>query len=563
LTARGSVRLVGGDFELRFEHDIRLAHVARSLHGRRVALGIWRVPVSEVDRLARQLAEFELDWDAGAVALRDQAVEKELRFAREDDLAARVKAGEHVLGEWESPVALLPHQRAGVEFLAVRSSALLCDEQGLGKTLMCLVAFWLLRTRGEEQRLVVVCPNSLKHNWLAEATRFFPSWRVVVIDGSKRMRRSAYSAPGDVFILNYEAVRNDYADLRALLARRPSILSCDESHYAKNASSRTAKALTFARSAARRVWVMSGTPVPNRLGDVYAQVSLADGGRLLGTRGAFDREFGSDVDPTSTAHRLRQRLEPILLRRTKDQVLDLPERTFEERYVRLRGEQKRMYESLRSSLLDEVAALDERQFVEQSGNYLVRLLRLSQIASNPMLVDDQYSGPSAKLEEIDQLLEDLIAGNGRKVVLWSYYVTSITSMLTRYRRFSPVSIFGAVPLAGRREAVERFQADPSTMLLIANPQAAATGLTLTAAHYAVYESLTWRYDLYAQSLDRIHRIGQDRNVTYLTVLAEDTVEADILDSLKRKRDVAAAVLGDDVPVLTRAETMEMLQRRPS
>src|SRR5207248_1715325 len=105
----------------------------------------------------------------------------------------------------------------------------------------------------------------------------------------------------------------------------------------------------------------------------------------------------------------------------------------------------------------------------------------------------------------------------------------------------PVAIYGAVPIDGRREAVARFQEDADSMLFIGNPQAAGMGLTLTAAHYALYETLTWRYDLYAQSIDRTHRIGQVRNVTYFNILAVDTIDKHIAANLEAKRGLAAEV----------------------
>jgi len=447
----------------------------------------------------------------------------------------------------------------------VRSGALLCDEQGLGKTLTALVAFWLVRSRQEAQRLLVVCPNSLKHTWEKEIHRFFPAWRVSLAAGYKGRRRRAYDRDADVYVVNYEAARSDYADLRLLLRKAPTVLVCDESHTAKNSGSRTAWALAFIRSAAQRIWLMSGTPVTNRMEDCYAQVFIADGSRTLGTKDEFWARYVRAEDRAAATEELKYALSPVLFRRTKEEVLDLPDKVFEDRYVELRGEQRKLYEAVRQSLYAEVKEMAPQLFDKVLPNVLTRLLRLAQVASNPRLVFPQFEGDPAKGTEIDVLLEDLIRANGRKVVLWSHYVRTIEELVQRYRDYTPVAVYGAVEPSHRARAVEQFQEDPATMLFVGNPQAAGTGLTLTAAHYAIYETLTWRYDLYAQSLDRIHRIGQTRSVTYFRLLAYDTIDTDIADNLQRKQKLVAEVLGDRDRILpfTKDDVLGMLGRHRS
>lgn len=559
----GRAELVGDWIELSFPYDIRLNHELRGLAGRRLAIGKWRIPTSRLPELALRLRGFDIDWvgDAGE-AFRHHLLMED-RAAREDQVALAAKAGQAPIGEWSSPVDLLPHQRVAVEFLVARSGALLCDEQGLGKTLSSLVAFWLLRSRGAAQRLLVVCPSSLKATWRAELNRFFPDWSVAVASGYKRQRQKAYESDADVCIVNYEAARGDFADLRLLLRRKKTVLVCDESHTAKNTGSRTSRSLTFVRSAAERVWVMSGTPIPNSLADAYGQVFLADGGRLLGTEARFRSQYLTSDDPDDAARQLNQVLAPILLRRTKEDAIDLPDKTFIDRFVELPPGQRAFYEELREDLSNDVGSMSEARFRAERPNILLRLLRLSQVAANPRLIRPSYEGLPAKHAEIDQLLQDLIHANKRKVVLWSYYVRSIEELLARYSGYSPVAIYGRIPLDERAAAVRRFQEDDKAMLMVANPQAAATGLTLTAAHYAIYETLTWRYDLYAQSLDRIHRIGQTTNVTYIHVLAEATLDSDVLSRLRKKADIAAAALGDGQAGrdLDRDEVMRMLRHR--
>jgi SNF2 family DNA or RNA helicase len=563
--ARGTVTLWGEWLEVSFAHDIRITHALRGLGARRMGMGLWHVPASQLPELARRIEDFGFAWEGEAGVEHVRQLDSERTWRLEDDRGLQAKAGRPVFGDWNPPVSLLPHQRPAVEFLAAKSGALLCDEQGLGKTLTCLTAFWLVRELGTADHLLVVCPNSLKHAWQKEIEKFFPTWKVSIASGQKRVRLRAYDARADVHIVNYEAARTDYAELRLLLRRSATVLACDESHHAKNAGSRTTRALAFMRSAAAKVWVMSGTPVPNALKDAYSQVFLADGGRIFGTFEAFDRRYTKATDQQRAAADLSRALEPVLLRRTKDEVLDLPPKVFEERYVELAGEQRRLYEAIRKNLFDKIAGMSAQEFESARSNVLTKLLRLSQAASNPRLIVPDFTGVPVKQREIDILLADLIEANGRKVVLWSYYVKTIEELLARYARYQPVAIYGAVDIAERSAAVERFQHDPAAALFIGNPQAAGVGLTLTAAHFAIYETLTWRYDLYAQSLDRIHRIGQSQSVTYFNILADGTIDEDVLERLNVKRDTAAEVLGDldRVPLLARDEVLAILSRPPA
>lgn len=559
----GSVAASGDWLEVRFTHSLAIAQLLSGLGARRMEFGYWRVPIAQVGRLVERLEPFTLSWQGRAADLRVEALSARTRYRQEDQLALMAKAGQSPLGDWKAPVTLLGHQRIAAEFLAVRSGCLLCDEQGLGKTVSALTAFWLLRDRGDVSTMLVVCPNSLKYTWRDEIARFFPTMIVSIARGYKSRRRRSYEQRADVYLVNYEAARSDFTDLRLLLRKSRMILVCDESHVAKNTSSRTAHALRFLRTAAARVWMMSGTPVTNKLEDCFAQVSIADGGRVLGTKEEFLKRYVRRTDRESAIADLKQVLSPILLRRTKDEVLDLPEKVFEARYVELHGEQRRMYDAIRRRLYEEIAAMPEAEFERALPNVLTRLLRLSQVASNPRLVFPDYTGDPAKVKEIDTLLEDLIEANGRKVVLWSYYVRNIEAFLSRYRRYSPVAIYGSVGLDERRDAVRKFQEDPNTMLFVGNPQAAGTGLTLTAAYDVIYETLNWRYDLYAQSVDRTHRIGQARSVTYFKLLADDTIDLNISESLDRKAELAANLLGDTdrLPRFGKSEVLEMLTKR--
>jgi SNF2 family DNA or RNA helicase len=153
---------------------------------------------------------------------------------------------------------------------------------------------------------------------------------------------------------------------------------------------------------------------------------------------------------------------------------------------------------------------------------------------------------NGKVLELDRLLEDLIIGTRPKVIVWSGFVRSIKALAERYQQFGTVTLFGGTPAEIRQDIATQFQNDPATHLLIANPAAAGTGFTLTAASHAIYETLNWRYDHYAQSQDRNHRIGQTQAVTYTHLIAQDTIDEVIAAALRKKSVLARASLGDEV-----------------
>jgi SNF2 family DNA or RNA helicase len=179
------------------------------------------------------------------------------------------------------------------------------------------------------------------------------------------------------------------------------------------------------------------------------------------------------------------------------------------------------------------------------------------------LCSNRETRDSGKVLELDHLLHELIESNGHKVILWSHYVATIEALLERYGRYGAVALYGGTEASERQVVAGRFQNDDRTRLLICSPAAAGTGFTLTAATYTIYETLSWRYDFYAQSQDRNHRIGQKLPVTYVRLLAAFTVEDAIAHALERKSTLARTLLGDRdemprIADLTREELCALL-----
>jgi SNF2 family DNA or RNA helicase len=454
---------------------------------------------------------------------------------------------------------LMEHQRLGVDFLVQKRAGLLAFEQGLGKTLVAIEAFRRVQKEGGASRMLVICPNSLKLNWVAELARFAPEFDVAVIGGASRQRRRLLSeTAAAIVITSYETARAEVTAILALLGRQPTALVLDESHSAKTWRSLTSTAARhFAPRCAYR-WLLSGTPVTNSPADLYTQVEiLAPGEHRLGSMEAFVATAESDPETA------RARVEPFILRRTKEECLDLPEKTFIDIHVELPPWQRKIYDAMRTEMVCALENMSGEEYRAFASTALAKLTRLTQIASNPTLLFPLLQDTPGKFLSLDGIIDDILAIPARKVIVWSNYVATIETLVLRYKKYGTVALYGGTPAGERQGIAARFQNDTDTRVLIANPAAAGTGFTLTAANFTIYETLSWRYDFYAQSQDRNHRIGQALPVTYLRMIAVDTIEEAIVKALGRKSGMAGDLLGDvggqpSVAKLTREQMAHLL-----
>jgi SNF2 family DNA or RNA helicase len=457
---------------------------------------------------------------------------------------------------------LMRHQVEGVEFLLEHASGLLAFEQGLGKTLVAIAAFQRLHRSAGAVRMLVICPNSLKRNWSNELEKFAPDLSWTIVEGAPIPRRKQLAATkAAVVILSYDTARAEVAGLLALLGRGPTVMVLDESHAVKNRRSLATISTGHLGNAAAYRWLLSGTPITNSASDIYSQVGIICGKNPLGSYDGFMAVYGQKESDSAS---LRDRVAPYILRRTKDQCLDLPEKNFCDIVIELPDWQRKLYDDMRDALVCEIESMTGEQFQATAATALAKILRLSQISSNPSLLLPTEPRTPAKFVELDHLIAEICDGSGEKVILWSHYVGTIRALVDRYARLKPLILYGEVPGEERQEVARIFQSDPSRKLLIANPAAAGTGFTFTAARYCIYESLNWRYDFYAQSQDRIHRIGQDFAVTYIRLIADDTIEQAIAEALERKSALAKSLLGDENATarssnLTREDALSMLR----
>lgn len=453
------------------------------------------------------------------------------------------------------------HQMVNVAAMTLPHSYGLClfDEQGAGKTVSLIFALDILFERDEIDFALIVAPKSMVPEWVQDFRTFKEDlYRVNILSGSRREKRRVLRSRADVLVTNYETVVSMEDELRATLRSHGdrAVLAVDESYFAKNLDAQRTQALRRLREWCGRAYVLCGTPAPNRPEDLIQQFNIVDYGWTFA---------GSSIpDDRESAGRFVQQIidrRGVFVRHLKSDVLsDLPGKRFHRVIVPLEPQQRRLYRAALNDLILDLNSADERSFRRRLTSFLARRSALLQICSNPTSMAKGYEELPAKLRALDELLGQAITG-GEKVVVWSFFTASINGILDRYQHHNPVRYDGKVSdVSDRREAVRRFQEDDDTMLFVGNPAAAGAGLTLHSARLAVYESMSNQAAHYLQSLDRIHRRGQEREVEYMILLCEDTVEVAEYEALVTKQRAAQELLRDRVDEPPTRESMlsEML-----
>lgn len=454
----------------------------------------------------------------------------------------------------------LEHQIEAIDFISRTPEVALFDEQGLGKTKMIVDAMAKAMKSGEVDGVLVVSPMSLVYVWEAEVLKH-SFLTPVVLRGSRTEKRYKFLTGANFYITNYEAVVSEQGRFERFCRSRSVALVLDESARIKNPETQTAQALyALAPLASRRI-ILTGTPVANKPEDLWGQFFFLDRGRLLGTD---FKEFKTRMNERSPYYRdelnmLRTEIEANSIRRRKNDALELPEKTYVNDYVALEDEQNEMYQRCAQELVVEIKRLDGRELLDQVDNVLKKLLRLTQIASNPLLLDQTFAGSCAKLDRLDDLVP-LILRESEKVVVWTCFLDNISLLKSHLGDYFPLVIHGGVPVEERSRIVSRFQEKDRSRVLIANPAAAREGLTLTRANAAIYLDRNFSLMDYLQSQDRIHRIGQDQKCTIYKQIARNTID-EYTDMLIEIKAEIARFLQADQPDLVPTVLEDLLNKQ--
>jgi superfamily II DNA or RNA helicase len=511
-------------------------------HGARVHA----LAASSLEDLAQQAGEFKADkkWQEHLARLAKlDAYEPQLPVT----LQAELRDYQHEGFRW---LARLAHWGVG---------ACLADDMGLGKTVQTLA---LLLLRAPDGPALVVAPTSVCPNWMAEIARFAPTLNARLFGQGDRADMLAAAQAFDVVIVSYGLLQQE-AELFAALPWHTVVL--DEAQAIKNTATKRSQAV-MALQGGFRVAV-TGTPLENHLGELWNLFRFLNPD-LLGSLEQFNRRFAGPIekDRGKAAHdarrRLRRLIQPFMLRRTKTQVLaELPMRTESVRDVELSKDEAALYESLRRGALERLAQ-SEASPGQQALQILAEIMKLRRACCHPQLVAPELKLSGSKLAAFGELVEELLA-NRHKALVFSQFVDHLTILRgwldERGIRYQYLD--GATPMAERKKRVDAFQSGDGDIFLI-SLKAGGTGLNLTAADYVIHMDPWWNPAVEDQASDRAHRMGQLRPVTIYRLVARGTIEEQIVDLHRHKRDLADSLLagGEAAAKMSAQQMLELLRQ---
>jgi SNF2 family DNA or RNA helicase len=455
------------------------------------------------------------------------------------------------------------YQEEGIKFGLYKKAVLIGDEMGLGKTLQAIGLSIFKKDIFGFRKVLVVTMSSLKQQWQREIERFSDE-KACIIAGNAKKRKEQYSNDTSLFkITNYEAVLRDVTIISRL---KPDLIILDEAQRIKNFETKTAEAV---KSLPRQhAIVLTGTPLENKLEDVYSLVQFLDPERLsplwqfAADHFLLSRRKKGDILGYVNLNTLHDKLKPLVIRRRKEEVLDeLPELIVNDYYIDLHQEQAEIHAGYSQSLLP----LLNKKFLTPMDlrRIMTLLLKMRQTCDSTYLIDRQ-TNISPKLDELANILDELIKQNGRKVVIFSEW-TTMTMLIGKHlsREAIPfVELSGKVPVVKRQALIDEFNTNPDCKVFLST-DAGGTGLNLQAADCVVNFELPWNPAKVNQRIGRVNRIGQkSKCINVVNLIAKYSIEERIMAGIKLKGDLFSGVFdgGKDEVMLSREKRQELVNQ---
>lgn len=466
---------------------------------------------------------------------------REARAAERERFLAEVQKGAASLEVLRRP--LLPYQRDGMLHLAFSERALLADDMGLGKTVQAIAACALLRQRRGIERVLVVVPASLKGEWQEQIARF-TTLPVQIVEGDRAARLRLYQSPAFFNLVNYEQVIPDGAEINRLL--EPDVVILDEAQRIKNWQTKTARAVKDLRSP--YAFVLTGTPLQNRIDEIYSIVQYLDP-ELFGPLFRFNRAF-YELDQRGrpvgyrNLEQMHRRLEPVMLRRRKSDVEDqLPGRTVTTHLVAMDPEQRLRYEEYEGRTARLLAVARRRSLTREEFDRLQRWLACMRMLCDTPYILDPDCRICPKLEELESVLADLADEPDCKIIVFSEWVRMLELVggLAREMDLDVAWHHGGVPQQRRRMEIRRFKEDPFCRLFLSS-DAGSLGLNLQVASVVINLDLPWNPAKLEQRIARAWRKNQRRPVRVINLVTADSIEQRMQGVLASKQELADGVL---------------------
>lgn len=435
---------------------------------------------------------------------------------------------------------LRPYQTDGYFWISRLANwgvgACLADDMGLGKTLMALAS---LVERAEKGAALVVAPVSVSRNWVKEAMRFAPTLRFRLFGDGDRKAQVENLGNYDVLVVSYNLLQ---IEEELFTNKKFATVVLDEAQAIKNRTTKRSKTVMNLNADFRLI--TTGTPIENHLGELWNLFNFINPG-LLGNYDFFQQKFAVPIERDNdeeTRKTLQRLINPFLLRRRKNQVLDdLPEKTEILLTVEMSPEERAFYEALRREAVEKIES-EDGEAKDKRFRILAELTRLRLACCHPKLVNENVPLGSSKLDLFGETLDELLE-NKHKALVFSQFVKHL-GIIQEYLKNKKIPyhyLDGSTPPSKRQERIDAFQRGDGEVFLI-SLKAGGTGLNLTAADYVIHLDPWWNPAVEDQATDRVHRIGQQRPVTVYRLVTENTVEEKILKLHETKRDLADSLL---------------------
>jgi SWI/SNF-related matrix-associated actin-dependent regulator 1 of chromatin subfamily A len=423
----------------------------------------------------------------------------------------------------------LDHQKIAIEELLKNKKYILADDMGLGKTTSTIIAS--LETGAK--KILIICPASLKINWQREY-QLYSEKTSYVCEGKN------YSEDAEIVIMNYDIIKNfhDSKDRKnsIILNSKFDLVIIDEAHYIQNVQAQRTKLINDLVRDIERLWLLTGTPMTSRPINYFNLLSLVDSpvaknwmAYVVRYCAGYQFKVGPrkvwNVMGASNLEELRDRTSATVLRRLKEDVLDLPDKIITPVYLRLRS---KMYEEVMG---DYYNWYDKNP--DESKNLSIQFTKLTQVRQ--VIADE-------KTQHTIELAENIVE-QGKKVIIFCNFTKSLEVICNHFGK-SAVRLDGSMSKIQRQDAVDRFQEDEKVKVFVGNIKAAGVGITLTAAEAVIMNDLSFLPSDHSQSEDRAYRYGQKNNVLVYYPIFENTIEGIIYDILNNKKRIIATVMGD-------------------
>jgi SWI/SNF-related matrix-associated actin-dependent regulator 1 of chromatin subfamily A len=437
----------------------------------------------------------------------------------------------------------LEHQKEAIQKLLENKKFILADDMGLGKTTSTIIG----ALESGSKKILVICPATLKINWKREIENY--SDRPIFIAESKN-----FSTEHDFVIANYDIIKNFHdpknKEESLIINSKFDLVIVDEAHYIKNATAQRTKLINDLVKNTERLWLLTGTPMTSRPMDYFNLLSLVDSpvsknwmAYAIRYCAGYQFKVGNrkvwNITGASNLEELRERTSGTILRRLKENVLDLPDKIITPVYLKLKS---KAYEDVMGEYYD---WYDKNP--EESKSLTVQFSKLTKVRQ---IIAEE------KIQQTIEIAENIIE-QGKKVIIFCNFTDSLNKIVEHFGK-TAVKLDGSMSQHERQYSVDQFQENEKIKVFVGNIRAAGTGITLTAGEVAIFNDLSFLPSDHAQAEDRSYRYGQKNNVLVYYPIFENTIEGIIYDILNNKKQVIATVMGDNQNPADAAE--EILKR---